>query len=79
MVSPGMKASARDGSVNATIAGIEITETKKSAIQSQVASGVQKWKSNDLIVEGATAKISIPGSYFTFDINKTVRSVYCTY
>ena len=64
MVSPGMKASARDGSVNATIAGIEITETKKSAIQSQVASEVQKWKSNDLIVEGTTAKISIPGSYF---------------
>ncbi len=42
MVSPGMKASARDGSVNATIAGIEITETKKSAIQSQVASEVAK-------------------------------------
>ncbi len=33
---------------------------------------MQKWKSNDLIVEGTTAKISIPGSYFTFDINKTV-------
>ena len=33
---------------------------------------MQKWKSKDLIVEGTTAKISIPGSYFTFDINKTV-------
>ena len=57
---------------NATIAGIEITETKKAAIQAQVASEVEKWKSNDVIVEGTTAKISIPGSYFTFDINKTV-------
>lgn len=72
MVSPGMKASAKDGSVNATIASIEITETKKAAIYSQVASEVEKWKSKDLIVEGTTAKITIPGSYFTFDINKTV-------
>ncbi|QUW22506.1 VanW family protein [Sporosarcina sp. Marseille-Q4063] len=72
MVSPGLQASARDGSSNATIAGIEITETKKAAIQAQVASEVEKWKSNDVIVEGTTAKISVPGSYFTFDINKTV-------
>ena len=67
-----MQASARDGSSNATIAGIEITETKKAAIQAQVASEVEKWKNNDVIIEGTTAKISIPGSYFTFDINKTV-------
>ena len=72
MVSPGLQASAKDGSSNATIAGIEITETKKAAIQAQVASEVEKWKSNDVIVEGTTAKISIPGSYFTFDISKTV-------
>ncbi len=72
MVSPGVKASAKDGFPIATIAGIEITDTKKAAIQSQVASEVEKWKSNDVIVEGATAKISIPGSYFTFDINETV-------
>ena len=44
MVSPGLKASAKDGSVNATIAGIEITDTKKSAIQSLVASEVQNGK-----------------------------------
>jgi hypothetical protein len=72
MVSPGLQAFAKDGSANATIAGIEITETNKAAIQSQVASEVEKWKSNDIIVEGATAKISVPGSYFTFDISKTV-------
>ena len=64
--------SAKDGLDNGTIAGIEMETTKKSELQSLLSTEVTKWKQNDIIVQGTTAKVVIPSDYITFDINKTV-------
>lgn len=69
---PASLASAKDGLDKATIAGIEISDAKKSEIQSLLANEVSKWKQNDIIIQGTTAKIVIPSDYIKFDINKTV-------
>jgi hypothetical protein len=72
VIIPPSIAVAKGESEKGTIAGIEINEKKKSEIQSLVASEVVKWKGNDIVVQGTTAKIVIPSDYIKFDIPKTV-------
>ncbi|MFD1927286.1 VanW family protein [Sporosarcina siberiensis] len=65
--------SAESDSKTGMIANIEIESRKKSEIQAQLIAEVEKWKANDIIVHGTTAKIVIPSTFVKFDIQKTVN------
>lgn len=54
------------------IGGMEVISAKKIDLKSELSAAVTKWKQNDIIVHGTTAKFVIPSDYITFDINKTV-------
>ncbi|MHA6259335.1 VanW family protein [Sporosarcina sp. CAU 1771] len=72
VLNPSSAVLAQSESTKGQIAGIEIESTKKSEILAQVVTEVEKWKQNDIIIHGTTAKISMPSSYIDFDITKTV-------
>ncbi len=62
-----------DADVN-RIGGIEINSTKKNEIKSLLSTEVTKWRQEDIILRGATAKIVVPHDYINFDLNKTVEN-----
>jgi len=69
---PSSTALAKSDADVSRIGGMEITSTKKTDIKSQLSAEVSKWKQNDIIVQGTTARVVIPSDYISFDINKTV-------
>ena len=72
MGSPSI-ASAKDDTFNGSIAGIDVEGKKVSDIEALLAAEVAKWKENDIIVQGSSAKIVIPSNYIKFDIKNTVK------
>ncbi len=70
---PSSIVSAKGNAENGSIATINLDGKKKSEIESLLALEVAKWKENDIIVQGTTAKIVIPSNYVQFDIKKTVK------
>lgn len=73
LVIPPSIASAQGDLLNRTIAGIDVDGKKASDIESQLASEVERWKENDIIVQASTGRIIIPSNYINFDIKDTVK------
>ncbi|MCZ2259818.1 VanW family protein [Sporosarcina sp. G11-34] len=69
---PSSTALANSDAEVSRIGSMEIISTKKTDLKSQLSTEVTKWKQNDIIVQGTTAKVVIPSDYISFDINKTV-------
>ncbi|AOV07596.1 VanW family protein [Sporosarcina ureilytica] len=65
-------ASAQNDNANSTIAGINITVDKELDIQALLASEIQQWKEQPLIVQGQSAIVEVPTQYIQFDITETV-------
>ncbi|WP_318615196.1 VanW family protein [Sporosarcina sp. YIM B06819] len=73
VIVPPSIVSAKGDLLTGSIAGIDVGDKKISDIEALLATEVTKWKENDLIVQGTTAKIVIPSNYIQFDIKNTAQ------
>ncbi|MFJ7933520.1 VanW family protein [Sporosarcina sp. NPDC096371] len=78
VIVPPSIVSAKDRVQNGMIAEINIDGKKRSEIEALLAAEVTKWKEDDIVVQGSTAKIVIPSNYIKFDIKKTVNHYIST-